>query len=210
MTEVQMWADVRCPWCWIGCRRIHEATRGIGDDIVVHHRSFLLESDGPPAHGQLLPDVATSEWGMTSQEWTSLSQRIRHAGQSVGLDISIDTALRVDSRAIHRVLKSVQARGLDINAAWERAFHAHLHDNLDISDPEVLHQLASGMGLSPVEADTAIADDHLAAMVRDDHREAADRGFPSVPTFLIGDRSISGGASVEELTSFLRGARAAR
>ncbi|MBM6591536.1 DsbA family protein [Brevibacterium sp. RIT 803] len=204
MTDVQIWADVRCPWCWIGHRRLERAAREIGVDLVLSHRSFLLEPEGPPIHGQLLPEVATSEWGMKSDEWASLSQRIREAGQDVGLDISIDTALRTDSRAVHRVLRSAQERGLDVDGAWERAFEAHLRGNLDVSDPDVLQQLGIDMGLNATEVHAAIASDHLAAMVRDDHREAVDRRFPSVPAFLIGDHSISGAASVEELTSFLQ------
>lgn len=207
MTDVQIWADVRCPWCWIGHRRLERAARGIGEDVVMHHRSFLLDPDGPPDHRQPLPDIATSEWGMKPEEWASLSRRIREAGQEVGLDISIDTASRTDSRAIHRVLKSAQERGLDANGAWERAFDAHLHDNLDVSDPDVLQKLGVSIGLSATEVHAAIASEHLADTVRDDHREALDRGFPSVPTFLIGDRSLSGSASVEELTSFLQHAR---
>lgn len=27
MIDVDVWADVRCPWCWIGMRRLRRAVK---------------------------------------------------------------------------------------------------------------------------------------------------------------------------------------
>ncbi|WP_209326234.1 DsbA family oxidoreductase [Brevibacterium renqingii] len=203
MIDIRLWADVRCPWCWIGYHRLRKATALLGEELTVHHRSFLLEPDGPPTAGQMLPDVATSEWGMMEQQWERLSSTIREAGREVGLDIAIDTALRVDSRAAHRLLRSVKERALDVDAAWEIVFAAHLSENLDISSPQVLAELGRRMGLSDSEVETAVDSPRLDTAVRDDHDEAVRRGFPSVPTYLLGDHSISGARSAADIASFL-------
>ena len=204
MIDIRLWADVRCPWCWIGHRRLREAAAHLGEELMLQYRSFLLEPDGPPSVGQTLPEVATSEWGMTEQQWAQLSNTIREAGREVGLDIAIDTALRVDSRAAHRLLHAVKERALDVDAAWEIVFAAHLTENLDISSPQVLAELGRRMGLHRSDVEAAVDSPRLDTAVRDDHDEAVRRGFPAVPTYLLGDHSLSGARSAADIASFLR------
>ncbi|MGC2938788.1 MULTISPECIES: DsbA family oxidoreductase [unclassified Brevibacterium] len=205
MIDIRLWADVRCPWCWIGHRRLQEARAHLGEGLIVRHRSFLLEPEGPLTTGQTLPEVATSEWGMTEQQWARLSTTIRDAGREVGLDISIDTALRVDSRAAHRLLHAAKRRALNVEAAWEIVFAAHLTENLDISSPQVLAELGRRMGLHRSDVEAAVDSPRLDKAVRDDHDEAVRRGFPSVPTYLLGDHSLSGARTAEDIAAFLDG-----
>ena len=109
MIDVDVWADVRCPWCWIGERRLQRTTTELGEPVRLRRRSFLLEPQGPVSPGQSTAVVATSEWGMTIAQWESKSQRIRAEGQREGLDINPDDALMFDSNPLHRLLKIVAA-----------------------------------------------------------------------------------------------------
>ncbi len=46
-TTITVWADIRCPWRWMGHRRLRSALNRLGRKAVVEHRSFLLEPAGP-------------------------------------------------------------------------------------------------------------------------------------------------------------------
>src|SRR4051812_37561220 len=46
---LDVWADVSCPWCYLGHRRLARALEAEPPGSVeVRHRSFLLQPDVPP------------------------------------------------------------------------------------------------------------------------------------------------------------------
>lgn len=205
MVEVDVWADVRCPWCWIGARRLSRAVVTVGQPVRVRRRSFLLEPEGPVSPGRTTAHVATTEWGLSPAQWASKSQQIREEGLREGLDINVDGALMFDSRPVHRLLKLAAARaGVDADMAWEAAFEAHFGSSDDLGDPIALSALATGWGLSEVEVGRSLTGESYAAEV--DRDVTVARGVPvnSVPMIVTagGDR-ISGTSPVEDLVAFL-------
>ncbi|GII78090.1 disulfide isomerase [Sphaerisporangium rufum] len=210
MIDVQMWGDVKCPWCWIGSRRLRAAAGEVPAEVRVRHRSFLLEPDGGPEPGRTIAELAVTEWGMEPPAWQAKSAAIRAEGRRENLEINLGTALGLDSRPAHRLLKLASARGLDEHAAWDAVFDAHLRRNKDIGDPAVIAELARSMGLAAADADALRAGPAFAEEVTADHREAVRRGIRSVPTVVIGDRMLAGSRSAGELAGFITGATAAR
>ncbi|MFD2473610.1 DsbA family oxidoreductase [Amycolatopsis silviterrae] len=201
---LRMWADVLCPWCWMGHRRLARAIAESGVPARVEHRSFLLSPAGPGPRRRRISEVAVGEWGMSAAEWGRRRDRIEEAGRADGLRIRMDTAWALDSRPAHRVLKLVAARGLDETVAWEAMFAAHLRDNLDLEDWEVLAEMETGLERDEVFAlaeDTAYAAEVLA-----DHEEGQSRGVRSVPAVGWGDHLVAGARSVAELREFVRSA----
>lgn len=208
MTQIepalQVWADIRCPWCWMGQRRLGEAIRRSGITATIEHRSFLLEPQGPVTGRRLVGDVAVSEWGMSTTEWAERRARIEQSADTDGLSIHIDSTRTIDSRDAHRVLKLVAARGLDADAAWDTAFAAHLEDHRDLEDWETLAAIGVGAGLDPEEVLALAESDDFGAEVLADHREAQSRGIHAVPTVAIGQRHLAGARTIPELETFLR------
>ncbi|WP_037714818.1 MULTISPECIES: DsbA family protein [Actinomycetes] len=203
-TTLQVWADVLCPWCWMGHRRLAQAIAESGVPARIEHRSFLLGPEGPGPERRRIAETATAEWGMSPAEWGRRRDRIEQAGRAQGLTIRMDTAWALDSRPAHRVLKLAAARGLDETAAWEAMFAAHLRDNLDLAEWSVLANLKTGL-----ERDEVLAlgdNEEYAAEVLADHEEGQSRGIRSVPTVGHGDRLLAGARSVEELAEFVRSA----
>ena len=208
MTAVQVWADVRCPWCWMGHRRLAEAVRRSGAQVRVERRSFLLEPRGPATSRRRVREVALTEWGMSEAGWAANRDRIERAGRADGLVIRIDSARSVDSRPAHRVLKLAAARGLDAEAAWDAMFAAHLEHNLDLEDWDVLAAVGTEAGLDRRDVLALAGSDDLVADVHADVQEAQAKGIHSVPTLVHGDQGLSGARSVPELVEFVRSAAA--
>ncbi|WP_406635235.1 DsbA family protein [Amycolatopsis sp. WGS_07] len=203
-TTLRMWADVLCPWCWMGHRRLARAIAESGVPARVEHRSFLLSPEGPGPLRRRIAEVATGEWGMSAAEWGRRRDRIEQAGRADGLRIRMDTAWALDSRPAHRVLKLVAARGLDETEAWEAMFAAHLRDNLDVADWKVLAELETGLKRDEVLALAESAD--YTAEVLADHQEGQSRGVRSVPTVAWGNHTAAGARSVAELVEFVQSA----
>ncbi|MGW7531061.1 DsbA family oxidoreductase [Amycolatopsis sp. NPDC054798] len=201
---LRVWADVLCPWCWTGHRRLAQAIAESGVPARIEHRSFLLAPEGPAPERRRIAETAAVEWGMSAAEWGRRRDRIEQAGRAEGLTIRMDTAWALDSRPAHRVLKLAAARGFDETAAWEAMFAAHLRDNLDLSDWGVLAELETGLEKGEVLA-LGESDDY-AAEVLADHEEGQALGIHSVPAVVQGDRLLAGARSVEELADFVRSA----
>ncbi|MFB9926064.1 DsbA family protein [Amycolatopsis halotolerans] len=169
------------------------------DEVHCKHR---------PDGGGCPGEVAAVEWGISEAEWGHRRDRIEQAGRADGLTIRMDTAWALDSRPAHRVLKLAVARGLAETLAWEAMFAAHLRDNLDLAEWNVLADLKTGL-----ERDEVLAlgeNEDCAAEVLADHEEGQSRGIHSVPTVVHGDRLLAGARSVAELTEFVRSAAKAK
>lgn len=205
MFEIDVWADVRCPWCWIGLRRLRDAIAALGAPVHVQLRSFLLEPEGPPSTGRTTAQVATSEWGMSRTQWEARSRLIRAAGQAAGLDINVDEALMFDSKPVHRLLKlAALTNAGDAESSWYSAFEAHFGRNENLGDPRLLRALAESWGLDRREAERALTGESLALEVMDDLDEAKQLEISSVPTLVRADgERISGTAPGTELAAFL-------
>lgn len=202
-TTLQVWADILCPWCWMGHRRLTRAIEQSGTSVTVQHRSFLLAPQGPVTTRRRIGEVAVTEWGLDAGEWASRRDRIEHAGRADGLSIQIDSALAIDSREAHRVLKLVAARGLDAAAVWDAMFAAHLERNVNLQDWAELTSIGVEAGLGRQEVLALAESGDFTAEVLADHQEARSRGIHTVPTVVHGERHLSGARSVSELAAFV-------
>lgn len=206
MTVIEVWTDVRCPWCWIGHRQLARAVSKLGSDLQVEYKSYLLEPDGPPQPGISLRDAALSSWGLDERTWNARRDRIAAAGVTEGLTINVDTALTVDSRNAHRLLKLAAATNLDMQDAWDLVYTAQFERNDDIGDWGVLRAIGSQIGLNDTDVTLLAETEQYSAAVIDDHREAEGRGIRSVPAVLVGSHRVSGdlAESVVELANLYR------
>ncbi|WP_293699425.1 DsbA family protein [uncultured Agrococcus sp.] len=206
MIEVDVWADVRCPWCWIGMRRLRRASALADQPVRVRRRSFLLEPEGPFSPGRSTAIVATNEWGLSPSQWVAKSTLIREAGSAEGLNVHADEALMFDSRPLHRLLKLAGESMKDdqLYEAWDDAFRSHFERVENLGDLAVLRGLASRWGLPHEEVERTLTGSRFETDVANDIAEARRLSFSSVPTVITktGGR-VSGSASVDELSRFL-------
>ena len=208
---VQVWADVRCPWCWIGHRRLAEAQEVLrGSDRPtpgVVRRAFLLEPEGPPVSGITVREAALGDWGMTSSDWEVSRDRIEAAGRAEGLEIRMDTARIFDSRNIHRLLKlAAGTEAVDAAGAWETIFDLHFRRNADLGQAAVLVAAGVEIGLDQAAVEHMLAGAEFVAEVDGDHREGQRLRVRSVPTVLGADTVLSGSRSVEDIVTVLASA----
>ena len=83
-------------------------------------------------------------------------------------------------------------------------YEAFFRDTRDISDPEVLVDLAWQAGVRPEGLADAVRAQILAETVWAQYWEALNRGVRSIPTVFIGERAISGAVPYEEYAQAAR------
>jgi predicted DsbA family dithiol-disulfide isomerase len=213
MDGITVWADIRCPWCWMGHRRLRSALERLGPTgrgVTVVRRSFLLEPAGPDSADRTVRGAALNSWGMSQAQWEATRSRVAKASRREGLEIEMDEVLSVDSRPAHRLIKLAVSRGSDPDRVWDRLYTAHLARREDLTDPGTLRRVGKELGVTEGDVDALLGSDDFAAEVEADHREAVAQGIGSIPTYLHAGRALSGARSTDELVEFLSGAEVRR
>jgi predicted DsbA family dithiol-disulfide isomerase len=193
---VELVADLSCPWCWLGFRRLRRLQREAG--LAIRWAPFLLDP-WLPAEG-----VERAAWRarrMGSREAAERQERrLVELGRAEGLAFAFARIRRTPRTvAAHGLVLQAQRRGL-VELAAERLFAAFLADGRDIGDPAVLAAEAAALGLEPAPAD--------AAAVLEAHARAVAAKIGGVPLYrFLPGLSIAGAQPLECLRALLDVAR---
>ncbi|TYC17764.1 DsbA family oxidoreductase [Actinomadura syzygii] len=191
--RIDVYADVLCPWCYIGKRRLAAALEGLDgrESIDVRWRAFELGPDLPRVPGQsAAAQMADPSWW--GAEAPSRIDRIRGLGAVEGLNLDLHRARPVNTFDAHRLIQFGYARDLG-DATAERLLLAYHSEGADIADHGVLERLGAEAGLDAAEVRAVLAGDAHADDVRADERRAGQLGVTGVPSLVIdGGRPVPG------------------
>ncbi|MBE8525355.1 DsbA family oxidoreductase [Amycolatopsis sp. H6(2020)] len=187
--EVEVFADVLCPWSYIGKRRLERAMAGFGpaerERLTIRWRSYELSPDASRVPGLSAATSMTRWWG---EEGTARVDQIHALARAEGLAIDLHLAHPVNTFDAHRVvhLGGVHGRA---DQVMERMLRGYLCEGLNISTPEVLQRLGVESGLDADAVRGVLAGDAHADAVRSDEQRAKDKGVTGVPMLVIEDGS---------------------
>ena len=209
--RVEVWADVVCPWCLIGLRRLdaamaeHVATPAARPvDVVV--RSFELEPRAPEQGGGSVVTHLAERMGLGEDDVRRMMGRVNEHAATVGVTIDFDRVRAVNSRRAHEVLRLAHAHGLG-RAAAARLAEGHFLEGSDLGDVDALVRLGADVGLDASEVAGALAAGTWTEAVRADEARASELGITGVPTYVIdGAVALAGAQPVEALVEALAAA----
>jgi predicted DsbA family dithiol-disulfide isomerase len=207
--HLDVWADISCPWCRLGRRRLELALEHVpwADEVVVRYRSFQLDPD-LPGEPQPLKDGLRRKFG--AQKVDGMLARHDDLGAEVGLRYDWDRALRVNTGDAHRLLRWAweTAGSAPQGSLFGRLQSAFFNEGSDVADHDVLVRAAGHVGLDIDEARSVIVSDRYSEEVIDDQRAAAGVGVTGVPAIAhAGQLIATGAAGTEELRALLEGLR---
>ncbi|ONI87504.1 hypothetical protein ALI144C_08930 [Actinosynnema sp. ALI-1.44] len=192
--RVEIFADVICPWCYIGKRRLSAA---IGDHAEVVWRSFQLDPGASTVPGDTA-DVLMAQWW--ADRAAQRVAQIKAVGAGDGLELNLHTARPVNTFDAHRVLHLAAEHGLQ-DQTWERLLRGFHTDGENIADRDTLVRLA---GLPEDEVHDVLNGDAYARAVEADQQRAVELGVNGVPSLVVGDGTpFSGVLPVDELRRLL-------
>lgn len=193
--KIEIWSDVRCPFCYIGKRKFELALEQFDhkNEVAVEWHSFELD---PLLDTALDTDIYTylaDKKGISREQSLQLHQQVTQMAADVGLEYNFDKAIVANSFDAHRLIQLAKTRGLG-DAAEEALFKAYFTNGADISDHSELTAIGSSLGLDPMEIKSMLATGAFSAEVKNDGIRAQKLGIRGVPFFLINDRVAVSGA----------------
>ncbi|HEX6872870.1 MAG TPA: DsbA family oxidoreductase, partial [Micromonosporaceae bacterium] len=180
--EIEIFADVVCPWCYLGKRRLENALAAVDADVVLRWRPLQLDPNLPYQGQPLLPWLA-ARFGGADRARQAMTQ-VTAAARADGLVLDFDRALIANTFDAHRLIwfadqpqAVVFGAGPDTQMELVEALHrAHLTDGRDISTIEVLASVAASVGLDPDRLGRLLRSTEGVADVRGQIAHAHDLG----------------------------------
>lgn len=193
---IDLFADVACPWCWIGERRLKRALDEAGVEATVRWRPYQLQRGLPP-RGLPWNDFVESKFGGWARARPMFAQ-VAAAGAPEGIRYDFESvASAPNTRDAHRVLLLAQDRGR-LWEATDAMFAACFAEGRDVGDAAVLAEVGAAAGLAAAEVREMLAGDAYADAVGA-AQELADRsGITGVPFVVFGGKfAVSGAQPLE-------------
>ncbi len=196
--HIDIVADVACPWCFIGKRRLERALAQRADIIATRSwRAFQLNPD-MPAEGISREFYLAAKFGSPRLAAHSYSA-IAAAGRGEGIEFAFERMRRTpNTLRAHRLIRLAATEGCG-DAIVEMLFRAYFVDGLDIGDIETLAAIAARAGLDHDAARAYLAGDAGAADVLAEEARARRLGIHAVPCFVIERGYAIAGAQEPEL-----------
>jgi len=200
--KIELFADIACPWCYIGERRLKRAldARGLAAEVV--WRPFQLQP-GLPRDGQPWDAFVDAKFGGAARA-KPMFAHVAAAASGDGIDFRFDRmAVAPNTRDCHRLMMLAGEKG----RTWEMAealFRAYFTEGQDVTRGAVLAELARSVGIDETETWAMLRSDRFTLEVDAGQARAAELGVQGVPFFVFGDAyGLSGAQSYEVMLQVL-------
>lgn len=198
--KVNIWSDIRCPFCYVGKRKFEKALQQFpeADSVTVEWHSFQLD---PTLETQ--PDRDPFEFfsekkGIPRAQAEMMHTHAANAGKEAGIDFNFRNQKVANSFKGHLLIQLAKTSNR-ANEMEEALFKAQFIDAKNIDDEATLIETGELVGFTAEEVKTALQSDELAYAVAQDMQMASKLGINSVPFFVFNDKYGVSGAQQPEL-----------
>jgi predicted DsbA family dithiol-disulfide isomerase len=201
--DVDLIADLACPWCYIGLVRLDRA-RAMRPDWPVRLRwwPFLLNPHLPPEGMDRATYLRTKFGGDDAAR--QVYQRIVESVREDGIAFAFERMKRTPNTVLAQRLilyAERQGRGEDLIRVL---FRALFEEGRDIGHLETLLELAESAGFDRAAAESFLRSEEQAREVILAHQRAERLGVRGVPVFVVDrEQAIAGAQPPEVLAGLL-------
>ena len=197
--EINIWSDIRCPFCYIGKRKFEAAMKQFpnSENIKVNWKSFQLD---PNLITQ--PEINAIEHLAQAKrvpldQAKGMVEHVLNMANEEGLQFDFEKAVVANSFNAHRLLHFAKSKEMG-DQLKEALLKAHLVDGKNIDDNTTLLSIAIENGLEKVEVEAMLQSDNFAYEVKQDEMEGQNIGVRGVPFFVFDNKyAISGAQPIE-------------
>lgn len=197
--RIEIWADVVCPWCYIGKRRLEKAVAGFehGDEVEVVYRSFELDPFAPEVGTESTVTVLGRKLGADEAGTREMMARADEVAAAEGLTFAHADTLHARTLNAHRLIHLAASVGRQ-QAMVEELLAAYFTRGESLGDLAVLRAAAAAAGLDAGRVEAVLGSDEYRDEVMADVAQARAYGSTGVPFFVLDGRfGISGAQPVE-------------
>ncbi|MCL9981644.1 MAG: DsbA family oxidoreductase [Erythrobacter sp.] len=205
---IDIYSDVICPWCLIGYGQLSKALAELEGEIAaeIRWRPFELNPD-MPAEGEEQEAHLQRKYRRPAEEGAALRGQMKAIAEGAGVSLSFEgegeapPAMMWNTRDCHKLLAfALEQAGPLVQTALKLAlFRAHFNQRANLSDRDVLLDIAAGVGLHRAAAKAALDDPDLEARVLAEEQQAWDLNISGVPAIIVNDRFMIPGAQAPEV-----------
>ncbi len=197
--KVDIWSDIRCPFCYIGKRKFEHALEQFTnkDKVEVTWHSFQLDPNLKTQPEVDLIDHFTKAKGISREQALQMFSRAKEMAVDTGLEFDMDSLIVANSFQSHQLLQFAKTKGLG-DEIKEVLFEAHFRDAKNIDDRISLLELAESVGLDRTETEEALTSQKFAVQVKQDEQAAKTIGVTGVPFFVFDNKYAVSGAQAPE------------
>ena len=205
---IDIYSDVMCPWCIIGYSQLQKGLAMLEGEVEAGVRwlPFELNPD-MPAEGEDWRDHVKRKYGRSPEESGANRERLAQFGDRAGYDFrwhgaGEEPSTRIwNTFAAHKLLKwTLVEHGAEAQNRLKLAlFDAHFQQRRNMSDAQVLVDIAAAQGLDAAGARAALEDEVLGAIVRQEEAQAFDMNISGVPAMVVQGKFLIPGAQEPEV-----------
>lgn len=191
--QIDIVSDVMCPWCIVGYKQLEQALAAVGAGAFVRWHPFEL-NPAMPAEGQNLTEHIAEKYGATAAQSAENRRRLVDLGHDLGFTFNFDDKSRiVNTFAAHQLLDWAQEAQMQ-HPLKMALFDAHFTQGRDVSDHQVLLDVAAHVGLDRDAARDVLETGSHAENTRARQQFWTARGISGVPSMVFDERYLLTGA----------------
>lgn len=196
-TRLDIISDPICPWCYIGKARLEAALQNAPAGVFeIHWHPFQLNPDMPP-EGRDRREYLEGKFGGKEGAVRAYAP-VAAAAEESGLVINLEKIARTPNTLdAHRLIHWAGVEGVQ-NAVVNALFDANFVQGLDISDHEVLADIAEAAGMERAATLALLQSDADRDDIRARDKQAREMGVGGVPCFIVANKYAVEGAQPAE------------
>ncbi|MGB5347425.1 MAG: DsbA family oxidoreductase [Woeseia sp.] len=196
--RVSLIADLVCPWCFMGKRRLDAALHAVQGPSDLRWLPFQL-NPAMPVDGMIFEEYLAQKFGDPAKIQPGLDA-LTTEGRAEGIHFRFDLLKRVPNTLnAHQLLQFAQQEGLNSGDLAEDLLSDFFEEGGDIADRDLLAELAGNRGLSRMPVLRALENDVARAALLEKEAQIRRGGVSGVPNFLVNDRLLVIGAQPPEV-----------
>lgn len=205
---IDIYSDVMCPWCLIGYGQLTKALKELEGEIAAEIRWRPFELNPDMAHeGEAQEAHLQRKYRRPAEEGAALRGQMKVIAEGAGVSLSWEgegeapPAMMWNTRTCHKLLTfALEQAGPQVQTALKLAlFRAHFNERQNLSDRDVLLDIAARVGLHRAAAKAALDDPDLEARVLAEEAQAWDMNIAGVPAMIINEKFLIPGAQAPEV-----------
>ena len=195
--HVEVIADVVCPFCYLGKRRLEDALQAVHGPRDVSWHPYQLNPE--IAHEGVPFDEYLTRRFDSLENIQPILDGLSREGRQEGIDFRFDKIERVpNTLRVHQLMHLAETEHMDQSALADDLMAAFFVHGEDLGDTEVLLRLASRHGLAAKQVIAALEDDKIRQLVLTREGQVRASGISGVPGFLLNRRLLLIGAQEKD------------
>ena len=202
MIKIDVISDTICPWCFIGKRNFEKAISQVpGIEVKFSYSTFQLNPNFPKEGVDKKEYISRK---FNNDHYSNMKERIKDEAIKSGISISNNTLTIIPNTSnSHKLI--LWSKEYDCHTEIvENLFKAYFEDSKDISNVDILLEIAENSGMDKRIIKQKFLDDLDNEIIIEEERKNRENGVMGVPTYIINDGiTLTGSQPVDSLVRLL-------